>query len=173
MTPWTRKTLIVVLFCCTPLTIANVSAAAEPARPVPIIFDTDIGNDIDDALALGVNHALVSRGECRLAAVTISKDNPLCAPFIDLVNTFYGRGVIPIGVVRDGKTTDDGKYLRAPVEARDGDAVRFPHDLASGVDAPEAVDVFAAGFGGRGRSFGRHGGRWLLDQYRALARFRS
>ena len=119
-------------------------AAAEPDRPVPIIFDTDMGNDIDDALALGVIHALESRGECRLAAVTISKDNPLCAPFIDLVNTFYGRGDVPIGVVRDGKTPEEGKYLRGPVEARDAGQPRYPHDLATGAEAPEAVELLRA-----------------------------
>src|SRR5262245_56167345 len=61
-----------------------------PKRPIPLIFDTDIGNDIDDALALGMIHALVSRGECKLLAVTITKDEPLSAPFVDAVNTFYG-----------------------------------------------------------------------------------
>ena len=31
-----------------------------------VIFDTDMGNDVDDALALAVLHALQSRGQCRL-----------------------------------------------------------------------------------------------------------
>jgi Inosine-uridine preferring nucleoside hydrolase len=137
-----KRRSLVALGAATLLLVApGVQFAAEPPKPVPIIFDTDVGNDIDDALALGVIHALESRGECRLAAVTISKDNPLCAPFIDLINTFYGRGDIPIGVVRNGKTPEDGKYLRPPVEARDDGKLRFPHDLASGTDAPEAVDV--------------------------------
>ena len=76
-----------------------------------LIFDTDIGNDIDDALALGEIHALQSRGECRLLAVTVSKDNRWCAPFVNAVNTFYGRAGIPIGVVHDGKTPEDSRYL--------------------------------------------------------------
>ena len=63
--------------------------ADEPlSRRVKLIFDTDMGNDIDDALALGVIHALQSRGECELLAVTLSKDNDFAAPFCDLVNTF-------------------------------------------------------------------------------------
>src|SRR5262249_44942665 len=70
---------------------ADAAAARAPDDRVPLIFDTDMGNDIDDALALGVIHALESRGECRLLAVTLSKDNALAAPFVDLVNTFYGR----------------------------------------------------------------------------------
>jgi inosine-uridine nucleoside N-ribohydrolase len=114
--------------------------ALETPRPVGILFDTDMGNDIDDALALGVIHALQSRGECRLLAVTLSKDNEFSAPFVDLVNTFYGRGDIPIGVVRDGKTPEDSRYTREPVLARTGDRPRWPHDLAHAA-APEAVSL--------------------------------
>lgn len=123
----------------------RVTAAEPTAHPpagdrcVSLIFDTDMGNDIDDALALGVIHALQSRGECRLLAVTVSKDYELSAPFVDLVNTFYGRGEIPIGVVRDGKTPQPSRYVREPVLARTGDGPRHPHDLVSGQAAPEAV----------------------------------
>ncbi|HLQ43425.1 MAG TPA: nucleoside hydrolase [Planctomycetaceae bacterium] len=116
--------------------------ADEPAaRPVKLVFDTDMGNDIDDALALGVIHALQSRGECELLAVTLSKDNDLAAPFVDLVNTFYGRGDIPIGVVRHGKTPEDSRYLTETVNATDNGQPRYPHDLRSGQDAPEAVGL--------------------------------
>ncbi|MBN2311685.1 MAG: nucleoside hydrolase [Candidatus Hydrogenedentes bacterium] len=111
---------------------------AASARPVRLIFDTDIGNDVDDALALGVIHALQSRGECELLAVTTTKDHELCGPFVDAVNTFYRRPGIPIGVVRDGATPEEGRFLGLARE-RDGGALRYPHDLASGTDAPEAV----------------------------------
>lgn len=126
----------IVLFANLP-----ASAAELPRQPVRLIFDTDVGNDIDDALALGVIHALQSRGECRLLAVTISKDNSYAAAFCDLVNTFYGRGEIPIGAVRDGKTPEDSRYLVETVKAADGGQPRYPHDLAGGGDAPEAVDL--------------------------------
>ena len=114
----------------------------EPlARPVKLIFDTDMGNDIDDALALGVIHALQSRGECELLAVTLSKDNDLAAPFVDLVNTFYGRGQIPLGVVRNGKTPENSRYLTDTVKASADGQPRFPHKLRSGKEAPEAVGL--------------------------------
>ncbi|MCL5745638.1 MAG: nucleoside hydrolase, partial [Acidobacteria bacterium] len=61
-------------------------AAADPVR---VIFDTDMGNDIDDAVALAILHALESRGESKLLAVTITKDNPIAAPYVDIVITFY------------------------------------------------------------------------------------
>ena len=76
---------------------------AFAAEPVKLIFDTDIGNDIDDALALAVIHALQSRGECELLAVTSSKDNPYSTLYCDVVNTFYGRPEIPLGRVEQGK----------------------------------------------------------------------
>ncbi|MFM8578004.1 MAG: nucleoside hydrolase [Planctomycetaceae bacterium] len=117
------------------LTIASSAAAT---KPVDIVFDTDMGNDVDDVLALGLIHALESRGECRLIAVTITKDHPLAGPFTDAVNTFYGRGDIPIGVVRDGKTRDAGRFVGL-AERRDGAQFRYPHDLANGADAPEAT----------------------------------
>lgn len=118
-----------------------VRADEPPARPVKLIFDTDMGNDIDDALALGVIHALQSRGECELLAVTLSKDNELAAPFVDLVNTFYGRGQIPLGVVRNGKTPEASRYLTDTVQSSDNGQPRYPYKLKSGKDAPEAVGL--------------------------------
>ena len=41
-----------------------------------------------------------------LLAVTISKDNRWCAPFVDVVNTFYGRSDIPIGMIKAGPTPE-------------------------------------------------------------------
>ncbi|MCL4855217.1 MAG: nucleoside hydrolase, partial [Bryobacteraceae bacterium] len=112
------------------------------AAPVRLIFDTDMGNDVDDAMALSMIHALQNRGECELLAVTVTKDNPYAAPFVDLMNTFYGRGGIPIGVVQKGVTPEDGKYNRAVVTATaSGGGQRYPHDLKSGKDAPDAVAV--------------------------------
>jgi len=116
---------------------------ALPARaePVHIVFDTDVGNDIDDALALALLHALADRGECDIIAVTITKDNRYSAPFVDIVDTFYGRGEIPVGVCRSGITPEDGSYTKAVATAADDGRPRYGHDLADGADAPGAVAV--------------------------------
>ncbi|MDR3639588.1 MAG: nucleoside hydrolase [Isosphaeraceae bacterium] len=117
--------------------------AAESKRPVPLIFDTDICGDCDDVLALGMIHALQTRGACRLLAVTVSADHELAAPFVDAVNTFYGRGKVPIGVVGAGGVVSDSRYL-ALADVRDGGRQRFPHQLASGKSAPGATSVLRA-----------------------------
>ena len=109
------------------------------AEPIPVIFDTDITGDCDDVLALAMLHALADRGECELQAVTISKINSLTAPFVDAVNTYYGRGDIPIGVTRDAQRRES-RYLKL-CKATDGDHFRYPHDLLTSDDAPAAVDV--------------------------------
>lgn len=122
--------------------------ADDPRASVPLIFDTDIGNDVDDVLALGMIHALQSRGECELLAVTITKDHEHAATFTDAVNTFYGRGDVPIGVCRSGVTPAAGKFNGLAIQ-KDGDALRYPHDLLSGKDAPNAVDVLRKALAGQ------------------------
>ncbi len=117
----------------------------DAAEPVRLILDTDIGNDVDDALALAMIHALQNRAEVQLLAVTITKDNRYAAPFVDLVNTFYGRPDIPIGVVRDGKTKDDAAMLQVPAEERDAAGKPlYSHRLRDGSEAPEAVQLLTA-----------------------------
>ncbi|QEH33547.1 Inosine-uridine preferring nucleoside hydrolase [Aquisphaera giovannonii] len=124
--------------------LALASPTAPPAaaaEPPGLIFDTDICGDCDDVLALGMIHSLQSRGACRLLAVTVSVDNDKAAPFVDAVNTFYGRGDIPIGVVGKGGVVEQGKYLPL-VDAKDESGRdRYPHDLRSGKDAPPATSV--------------------------------
>ncbi len=106
------------------------------ATPVRIIFDTDVGNDVDDVLALAMLHALETRGEVKLLAVTTTKDNQFAGPFVDLIDTFYKRPGIPIGTVREGKTGDDGHFLRPVVESG-----FYPHTLTDSQKAPDAVAV--------------------------------
>jgi hypothetical protein len=136
------RVLILAAFVLAVLGTASVSTsgAAEAKAPVGLIFDTDICGDCDDVLALGMLHAFESRGACRLLAVTVSADNKLAAPFVDAINTFYGRGNIPIGVVGRGGVVENSRFLSL-AEERDGGTLRYPHDLASGESAPDATSV--------------------------------
>lgn len=122
--------------------LQGASPATPATTPVHLILDTDIGNDVDDALALAIIHALESRKEVDLLAVTITKDNRFAAPFVDLVNTFYGRPNIPIGVVHNGKTPADAPMLQVPATRRDANGQYvYPHKLEDGTQAPDAVEL--------------------------------
>lgn len=123
-------------------TLCGIAAEDDAGpQPVALIFDTDMGNDVDDAMALAVIHALADRGQCELLAVTVTKDNPYAGPCVDLINTFYGRPDIPIGTVRDGMAREDYKYIRQLATANDDGRPRYPHDLTNGAAAPEAVGL--------------------------------
>jgi inosine-uridine nucleoside N-ribohydrolase len=135
------------------LLILGVSIPALAATPLDVVFDTDMGNDVDDALALAMLHAFVSRGEVKLLAVTVSKDNPWAAEYVRMVDEYYGRGAIPVGIVHDGKTKEDGNYVRQvcelhgrrPDRAAVQDAVQLLRKtLASEPDG--AVSLIQVGF---------------------------
>jgi purine nucleosidase len=134
---WFNPAAIATMMAAVLMEVLPVSAAEAPG----LIFDTDICGDCDDVLALGMIHALQSRGACKLLAVTVSVDNDLAAPFVDAVNTFYGRGDIPIGVVGKGGVVEQSKYLGLVEQKEPDGRFRYPHNLLAGKDAPPASQV--------------------------------
>ena len=123
------------------LTLTALLCGLAHAAPVKLIFDTDMGNDVDDLMALCMIHNLQRRGACELLAVTITKDHPQAAAFVDAVNTLYGYPDTPIGVVRNGAAKEAGKFNLLAAEKNADGSLRYPHDLKSGADAPEAVGL--------------------------------
>jgi inosine-uridine nucleoside N-ribohydrolase len=134
--------------------MTGTSHAADIKAPINVIFDTDIWSDIDDMLALAMLHTLQDRRELNLVAVTISSDDKWCAPYVDLVNTFYGHEQIPIGIVRGGVTNEmlakkfpKGKwpltlYTQYISERKKPDgSPLYPHRLTDGSKVPEAVSL--------------------------------
>jgi inosine-uridine nucleoside N-ribohydrolase len=135
------------------LLVAAMAIPASAATPLHVIFDTDMGNDVDDALALAMLHAFASRGELKLIAVTVSKDNPWAAEYVRMVDEYYGRGAIPVGIVHDGKTQEDGLYVkqicelhhRRPNKAAVADAVQLLRKTLAG-EPDGAVTLIQVGF---------------------------
>ncbi|TSA34250.1 MAG: nucleoside hydrolase [Verrucomicrobiaceae bacterium] len=123
------------------------------SHPVSVVLDTDMGNDIDDALALVMLHSLQDAGECEILGVALSKDSPWAAVYTGLLNRFCGRPQIPLGAVRDGPTKDEGKFIRQIAETLGaGHSTKEPEDavvllrrlLASCED--QSVVVITIGF---------------------------
>jgi inosine-uridine nucleoside N-ribohydrolase len=97
--------------------------------PVNIIFDTDMGNDCDDALALAMLHAFEKRGEAKLLAVTHTKGHPLAAALSESINAYYGRPAIPIGF-----------NPKAPTPKIENPMLKLP-GLQAKASYPDAVSV--------------------------------
>jgi inosine-uridine nucleoside N-ribohydrolase len=70
--------------------------------PTKLIIDTDNGgggcNDVDDVVASSIANALVDNGEAELLAVVLNTAPVHCAGAISVLNHFYGRDQIPIGI---------------------------------------------------------------------------
>jgi len=102
--------------------------------PKKIIFETDMCLDVDDVGALAALYALANNGEVDLLAVCFNEVHPSGAAAIDAINTWYGRGDIPVGIYK--------KELADPDKSDYLDALKkFPHDLDN-ESALSAVDVY-------------------------------
>lgn len=136
-------------FVLAALAVPVAVPVSAKSLPTPVIFDTDMWGDIDDVLALAMLHALQDRGEARILAITSSTADKYCASYIDLFDSFYGHGDVPVGLVRGGVPGHPewmgiakGKpnFTEAMAKLRDDrGALVFPHALIDGDRAPEAV----------------------------------
>lgn len=116
-------------------------AVLTPASAVPpkIIFDTDMTGDCDDLGALAMLHALADNGELELLGVIGSYGGvSYVAGCIDAVNTFYGRGDLPIGAEPEPFGRTESFYLE-PIAM---DQARYGHDVVKNTDVPDHVTVY-------------------------------
>ena len=104
------------------------SGAVSEETPVKVIFDTDMGNDIDDALALDMLYKYADEGRITLLGITSNKEeHPASVEYIDILNTFYGYPDIPVGRIREGANCDRENSFVAQT-SRDGDYKRTISD---------------------------------------------
>lgn len=114
------------------------SAEVFSQAPKPkIIFDTDIGPDYDDVGALAMLHAFADKGECELLATIASNNYPNIIPVLSVVNTYFGRPDLPVGMV-NGKSVQLAAWQK-------WDSVlvsKYPHKLKSNDAAQDAVSLY-------------------------------
>lgn len=106
MTPLVNRVLVGLLVA---LPLAFDSSAVYAESPVKLILDTDFGDDGDDSAALAVMHHLADLGEVEILAVGQSNSRWDAPEAIDVINTYYGRPDIPIGIVKY-KTHEGDQY---------------------------------------------------------------
>ncbi len=117
-----------------------LSAASPAAEPPAVIFDTDIGSDCDDAGALATLHALADAGELEILGVIFSSGkNRYGVGTCDAINTYYGRGDLPLGQYQG---TDVGDPRNSYTEQIAKDTNRFGHDVVD--KAPDLVAVYCS-----------------------------
>ena len=80
----------------------NVPPPANNQTESLIIYDTDIGSSTDDLFALEMLHHYQDDGLCRLLGVIVDRVGEEYAACADVVDTYFGHGYVPIGLVRQG-----------------------------------------------------------------------
>lgn len=76
-------------------------------KPVFVILDTDMGNDIDDVLAMDILYKYADQNKVKILGIMNNKDSQYSTQLIDLLNTWYGYPKIPIGKIDKGVRVDD------------------------------------------------------------------
>lgn len=105
--------------------------------PMSIIFDSDIGPDYDDVGALSILHVMADRGEAQILATIASNRYEGIAAVLNVLNTYYGRPHIPIGVAGEGAVN-----MRDSQHWTDTLLNRYPHQVRSNADVPDAIEVY-------------------------------
>ena len=119
-------------------------SGGESDSVVNIIFDTDMGNDIDDALALDMLYKYMDAGKVNLLAIPVNKEGLAAPEFIDVMGTWYGYPDIPVGIIRDGADcgADSTSYTRKVLDMKGEDgSPLFARSHGSYGDYPESVDL--------------------------------
>jgi hypothetical protein len=114
------------------------ASADETKTAVKVIFDTDISSDVDDCGALAILNALADRGEAEILACVVNGHDAdkASAAAVSAINTYYGRGNVPIGTYQGAH----GKASKSNYTAKLRD--EFPHAALADDKAPKALDVY-------------------------------
>lgn len=98
--------------------------------PLGVVFDSDMGSGIDDALALAMLFGFEGKNESRVISISVCNSNLQAAAFCDAVARFYSeppagtslgafaRPAMPIGMALNATTTPDAPMLAAPLAKR-------------------------------------------------------
>lgn len=120
------------------LTVGRVNGqSATKNQPVPVIFDTDMGPDYDDVGAITMLHAFADAGQARILATIASTNYSNVAPVLSVLNTYFNRPDVPIGVPK-GKAISD----RDMQHWSDTLVARYPHAVKSNDATPDAVTLY-------------------------------
>lgn len=97
------------------LLVAIISTQLSFAQPIRVIVETDMGNDVDDVLAVDVLYKMADAGRATILGVSNHKKSDYASDYISMLNRWYGYSRVPVAqssrcVVND-KYTDYTKVV--------------------------------------------------------------
>lgn len=119
-------------------------ANAQIKKPVPIIYDSDMGPMIDDVAAIAVLYALQAKGEARILATLGNNVYPGVGRVFDVFNTYFGYPNMRIGLPKAGAIVGIKDELELNILGGWTDKLleKFPSDIVSNDLIPDAVKIY-------------------------------
>lgn len=117
--------------------VNNASAMDSPPTKVNVIFDTDMGPDYDDVGAITLLHAFADSGYVKILATMACTKYEGVAGVINVLNTYFKRPDIPIGVPKGWAYEEKDKQ-----HWTDTLLEKYPHTVKINADMPDAVKLY-------------------------------
>jgi inosine-uridine nucleoside N-ribohydrolase len=117
--------------------LSVLTAAHAQDKPLPVIFDTDMGPDYDDVGAITLLHAFADSGKATILATIASTRYEGVAAVISVFNTWFKRPEIPIGVPK-GAAVDQKDWQHWT----DSILAKYPHAIRENAQAENAVTLY-------------------------------
>jgi pyrimidine-specific ribonucleoside hydrolase len=111
--------------------------AQKRIKPVPIIFDSDMGPDYDDVGAIAILHAYADSGYARILATVASTKYEGVAAVFSVFNTYFKRPAIPIGVPKG-----NASELKDFQHWTDSLLVVYPHKIKRNDEVQSSTEVY-------------------------------
>ena len=125
---------------------ANISEFVTPSyvEPINIIFDTDMGNDIDDALALDMLFKYQDEGRINLLGIVLNKDYRYAPEYIDIMKTWYGYPEIPIGILKKGENLSlrDNNFTTRVCNMEEDCKPKYKRSISDYESLPSALKLY-------------------------------
>ncbi|MDQ6812769.1 MAG: nucleoside hydrolase [Bacteroidota bacterium] len=119
------------------LLLSTVFVQAQRQTAIPVIFDTDMGPDYDDAGAITLLHAFADEGKAKILATVASTKYEGVAAVLNVFNTYFKTPKIPIGVSKgEAVTKKDWQHWTDTL------IKNYPHAIKSNSEVADAVDVY-------------------------------
>ena len=107
-----------LVFCAGFLLLAGCGSSTKNEQSqsgIPIIFETDMGNDVDDALALDLLFKYADMGLVNFLGVSTNKESPYSIEFLDVMKTWYGHPNLPLAKITHGADCENDAINYAKV----------------------------------------------------------
>lgn len=122
-----------------------VGCTKTPSSKTTIIFETDMGNDVDDALALDMIYKYLDEEKIDVIAISSNKESRYSTEYIHLMNHWYGYPDIPIAKVVNGidSENDARKYAEfVSLQKKEDGTPLFDRPAFDHESVPEAVTLY-------------------------------